>query len=274
MTKQTLDQSPLGQPVQYPTAYDPSLLFTIERAPNRSSLTIPTVWFGQDVWTAYEVSWLNAKGKPIVMIGEFVIPWDSPLLIESKSLKLYLNSFNEVRFGSIKEVQHLLEADLSAAAQAPVEVRLYGLTPYDGPMMNPVEGENIDLLDVEISHYAPEPTLLHCETNGATVYETLTSDLLKSNCPQTGQPDWGSVQITYSGKKIAAESLLAYIVSFRQHTEFHEHCVERIFSDIMQRCAPDSLMVQARYTRRGGLDINPWRSSHKVSLPSQRTPRQ
>ncbi len=252
MTNQNLEHSPLGHQVQYPTAYDPSLLFPIDRAPNRSVLTVPEMWFGQDVWTAYEVSWLNSKGKPVTVIGEIAIPWNSPMLIESKSLKLYLNSFNEVRFESEKEVRLLMEADLSAAAQAPVELRFYGLSPYDGPMMGQIEGENIDDLDVEIDHYTPQPAVLRCIESADTVYETLVSHLLKSNCPQTGQPDWGTVQITYTGKKIAPESLLKYIVSFRLHTEFHEHCVERIYSDIMERCAPESLLVHARYTRRGG----------------------
>lgn len=274
MTDQHLKKSPLGKQVQYPNAYDPSLLFSIERTLNRSSLVLPTTWFGNDVWTAYEVSWLNPKGKPIAMIGEISIPWNSPHLIESKSLKLYLNSFNEVRFNNAKEVRQILETDLSAATQAAVEVHLYDLHPYDGPIMGHLEGENIDHLDVEITHYTPQPELLQCEENGDTVYEMLVSDLLKSNCPETGQPDWGSVQISYTGKKISTESLLRYIVSFRHHTEFHEHCVERIYSDIMQQCAPESLMVQARYTRRGGLDINPWRSSHPLKLASTRTPRQ
>src|SRR5690606_3587397 len=274
MTQNDLKQSPLGQKVQYPTRYDPSLLFPIERAANRTSLLLPDIWFGQDVWTAYELSWLNAKGKPIAMIGEIALPWDSPKLIESKSLKLYLNSFNEVRFNDVKEVKQIIETDLSKVAEAPVSVRLYELHPYDGPMMSRLEGENIDHLDIEVSHYTPNASLLRCIENADTVHETLVSDLLKSNCPETGQPDWGSVQITYTGKQIATESLLAYIISFRHHTEFHEHCVERMYSDIMAQCAPESLMVQARYTRRGGLDINPWRSSQKIAMPSMRTPRQ
>ena len=245
----SLSSSPLGKATAYPSQYDASLLFTIDRAANRAQLTIPKEWHGQDIWTAYEISWLNRQGKPMVAIGEFRIPWDSPKIVESKSLKLYLNSFN-------------------------VDVQLFQLQPYSGPLIHDLEGENIDDLEVEIEHYSPEPTLLRCEEDAPVVFECLYSDLLKSNCPETSQPDWGSIQIAYTGPKIDRASLLKYIISFRRHTEFHEHCVERIYADIQAQCAPKSLLVYARYTRRGGLDINPWRSSQRNHVATTRTPRQ
>lgn len=270
----TLSELPLGQAVTYPSHYDPTLLFAIARQPNRSDLSLPQNWYGADIWYAYEMSWLNAKGKPIVAVGRFSVPWDSPNLIESKSFKLYLNSFNQSQFESEQAVQQRLEQDLSAVAQAPVAVSLYSLTPYNGPIMADVTGTVIDNLDIEIKDYTPKPELLSCKENGAVVSEKLVSHLLKSNCPVTDQPDWATLEIHYTGPQINAEALLRYIVSFRQHTGFHEHCVERIYSELMQHCQPTQLFVMARYTRRGGLDINPWRSSHAVELADMRTVRQ
>ncbi len=270
----SLSSSPLGKATAYPSQYDASLLFTIDRAANRAQLTIPKEWHGQDIWTAYEISWLNRQGKPMVAIGEFRIPWDSPKIVESKSLKLYLNSFNDSSFESIKQVKQHIQTDLSAAVDAHVDVQLFQLQPYSGPLIHDLEGENIDDLEVEIEHYSPEPTLLRCEEDAPVVFECLYSDLLKSNCPETSQPDWGSIQIAYTGPKIDRASLLKYIISFRRHTEFHEHCVERIYADIQAQCAPKSLLVYARYTRRGGLDINPWRSSQRNHVATTRTPRQ
>lgn len=274
MTINPLTESALGQQVSYPTQYDPSVLFAIERAPNRANLTIPAQWYGADIWYAYEISWLNAKGKPIAAVGRFSVPWNSSHLIESKSFKLYLNSFNESRFESIKSVKKTMEQDLSAMANATVEVSLYELEPYSGPLMGRLEGEVIDHLDIDIDCYEPAPELLRCVEQGEVVNEALVSHLLKSNCPVTGQPDWGTVQIKYTGTQIDPAALLRYVVSFRRHTEFHEHCVERIYHDIMQRCQPEQLFVMARYTRRGGLDINPWRSSHPLDIADIRTTRQ
>ena len=270
----SVSDSPLGHEVQYPTRYDPSVLFAIERAPNRSQLTIPENWLGQDIWYAYEISWLNAKGKPIVAIGRFAFPWHSPFLVESKSFKLYLNSFNETHFNELADVEALLVQDLSALTQSTVQVDLYLLEDYQGPRAQALDGQCIDQLDVDITHYQPTPELLRCTNENGLVSETLVSHLLKSNCPVTGQPDWGTVQISYTGPAIDHAALLRYIVSFRKHTEFHEHCVERMYHDLMQRCQPDQLFVMARYTRRGGLDINPWRSNYITEVPDQRTQRQ
>lgn len=275
MTHQySVTESPLGQEVSYPTHYDPSVLFAIERAPNRSTLTIPTDWLGQDIWYAYEMSWLNSKGKPIVAIGRFAFEWNSPFLVESKSFKLYLNSYNESRFESLAEVKALLVKDLSALTQSTVQVRLYSLDTYEGPSAQALQGVLIDEIDIEITHYQPEPQLLGGATQPEIVSESLISHLLKSNCPVTGQPDWGTVQIQYTGRAIDHAALLQYIVSFRKHTEFHEHCVERMYHDIMAQCQPQKLFVMARYTRRGGLDINPWRSNFVTTVADQRTQRQ
>ena len=274
MTTTTVSLSPLGKEVSYPTHYDASVLFPIERAPNRSELTIPSSWYGADIWYAYEISWLNTKGKPLVAIGRFAIPWNSPFLIESKSLKLYLNSFNETCFDTIEQVQTRIQKDLSAVAGTTIEVTLYTLETYQGPRTVSLEGELIDQLDITAEHYEPSPHLLQCAPEANTVNETLLSHLLKSNCPVTGQPDWATVQISYTGKAIDKAALLRYIISFRRHTEFHEHCVERMYHDVMKQCQPERLFIMARYTRRGGLDINPWRSSHPMDVPDLRTERQ
>lgn len=274
MSESPLSQAPLGRDVTYPQTYDPSQLFPIERAETRASLQQPGPWFGADVWNAYEVSWLNALGLPRAALARFTVPADSPRLIESKSFKLYLNSFNESRYEGVDEVASLLQADLSRVAGAEVKVELWDRLDALSATYPPLDGTCLDNLDVEIEHYLPEPGLLKCDSEAGQVTESLFSHLLKSNCPVTGQPDWGSVQIRYTGPRISRESLLKYIVSFRRHTEFHEHCVERMYCDIWQAIQPKSLMVMALYTRRGGLDINPWRSSHPVELGPLRTIRQ
>lgn len=274
MPDPSLIQAPLGQDVSYPDRYDPTLLFPIDRAANRQSLRIPGPWFGADIWNAYEVSWLNKKGKPAVALARFVVPHDSPMLIESKSFKLYLNSFSEERFDHAQAVREIMVGDLSRAAGAPVQVELAELSQTAAVPCHPLEGVNIDGADIEITAYEPAPGLLRCLPGGEVTSETLVSDLLKSNCPVTGQPDWGSVQVRYTGPRIDHESLLAYIVSLRRHTEFHEHCVEKMYCDIWHACQPQSLLVYARYTRRGGLDINPWRSSGPAQVSLDRNPRQ
>lgn len=274
MNPSELGHAPLGREVNYPTAYDASLLFPIERSHNRAQLPLQPQWSGNDIWTAWEISWLNNRGKPVVAVGLFDVPHNSPRLIESKSFKLYLNSFNESRFASAEQVQALFEHDLSAAAQAAVGVKLLSLDDAALAQCRALPGENIDHADIECSVYTPAPQLLKCVDAAALVSETLTSDLLKSNCPVTGQPDWGSVQVQYRGPQIDRHALLQYIVSLRHHTEFHEHCVEKMYCDIWQACQPEFLCVYARYTRRGGLDINPWRSSAPVETPIWRTPRQ
>ncbi|MBC7202345.1 MAG: NADPH-dependent 7-cyano-7-deazaguanine reductase QueF [Pusillimonas sp.] len=274
MPPSSLDHAPLGRDVTYPTRYDPSVLFVVNRATNRAQLPFIPNWIGADIWNAYEVSWLNARGKPAVAIARFIVPQNSPHIIESKSFKLYLNSFNESRFDTVDSVQRHMEEDLSKVAGAPVQVALTNLHTVQTITCAPLEGISIDDTDTDIEYYKPNAALLKCVTSARPVNETLTSNLLKSNCPITGQPDWGSLQIQYRGPQIDRESLLKYIVSLRQHSEFHEHCVEKIYCDIWQACKPDFLFVYACYTRRGGLDINPWRSSRPISFAPARTPRQ
>ena len=273
----TLSHGPLGQSVAYASQYDPSLLFPIARSHNRAALNLTAgnlPFTGVDLWNAYELSWLDAKGKPRVAMATFSVPADSPNIIESKSFKLYLNSFNQTRLVNSAALRGRLERDLSAAAGAPVGLDFFLPQRFSELQMGELDGIYIDKLDIEIDTYEPAPELLRTRA-GDVVEETLASRLLKSNCPVTGQPDWATVQIRYRGKPIDRESLLRYVVSFRQHAEFHEHCVERIFSDIMQACCPEQLTVYARYTRRGGLDINPWRSNFETAPPADvRTVRQ
>ena len=269
-----LSNAPLGHDTVYPQSYDPGLLFPIERAPNRESLGETPNWTGADIWNAYEISWLNPKGKPVVATARFVVPHDSPKLVESKSFKLYLNSFNEERFADESDVLERMRKDLAVVCGAEVEVALVPLAAQSGQSYQSMEGINIDGADVEIDTYTPSPDLLRCVPSAPQVEETLVSDLLKSNCPVTSQPDWASVQIRYTGPQIDREALLKYIVSLRQHDEFHEHCVEKMYCDIWRICQPRSLLVYARYTRRGGLDINPWRASHPVEVSQFRTVRQ
>ncbi|SDL42330.1 7-cyano-7-deazaguanine reductase [Franzmannia pantelleriensis] len=264
---ETLANAPLGRESAYPEQYDAALLYPIPRAANRAPLGIEEgalPFVGEDEWHAFEVSWLNARGKPLVAVARFRLPADSPNLIESKSWKLYLNSFNQTRFASREEVMATLECDLSAAAGTPVGVALLGvedeaLTP------RPLPGECLDGLDIEIDDYTPSAA--HLRVGEEIVEETLHSHLLKSNCPVTGQPDWGSVLIRYRGPRLDREGLLRYLIGYRQHQDFHEHCVEHIFMDLMAQACPERLLVLARYVRRGGLDISPWRAT-----PGERPP--
>ena len=273
----TLSHGPLGQSVSYVSQYDPTLLFPIARSHNRAALNLADdklPFTGVDLWNAYELSWLDAKGKPRIAMATFSVPADSPNIIESKSFKLYLNSFNQTRLVISAALRGRLERDLSAAAGAPVGLDFFLPQRFSELQMGELDGIYIDKLDIEIDTYEPAPEVLRTRP-GDTVEETLASRLLKSNCPVTGQPDWASVQIRYRGAPIDRESLLRYIVSFRQHAEFHEHCVERIYTDIMHACRPELLTVYARYTRRGGLDINPWRSNFEAAPPADlRTVRQ
>jgi len=270
----SLSDAPLGHSVAYPAQYDPALLFPIARAQNRATLPGAPAFHGADIWTAYELSWLNAKGKPRVAMAVFTVPADSPCLIESKSFKLYLNSFNQTRLDNAQALRERLEQDLSAATGAPVALEMFLPQHFARQQIAELDGIDLDKLDVAIDTYQPAPELLRC-LEGAEVEETLCSRLLKSNCPVTGQPDWGSVQIRYRGRPIDREALLKYIVSYREHSGFHEHCVERIYADVMHACAPAELTVYARYTRRGGLDINPWRSNVAAPAIAQaRTARQ
>jgi 7-cyano-7-deazaguanine reductase len=265
----TADQSPLGKTSAYQTHYAPDLLFPIPRQGKRDELqltgTLP--FFGVDIWNAYEVSWLNMRGKPQVAIATITAPADSPNIVESKSFKLYLNSFNQTRLANEEALLALLREDLATGFGAPVQVALTLPENFATLKMGELDGVLLDRLDLEVDQYSPAPTLLSANHREAPVEEKLVSHLLKSNCLVTGQPDWASVQIHYVGPQIDQEGLLRYLIGFREHNEFHEQCVERIFVDIMRECRPQKLAVYARYTRRGGLDINPWRTNFTSGRP-------
>ena len=273
----TPEQSQLGKTASYIDQYDASLLFPIPRAAKRAVLGVAgsLPFFGADMWTAFALSWLNLRGKPQIALAHITVPCESPNIVESKSFKLYLNSFNNTRFADARDVRERIRADISSATGSGIGIKTIGPELFDREPIHEMDGLNLDRLDVECIHFSPAPELLFAEYDEPPVQETLTSNLLKSNCLVTGQPDWGSVQITYSGPQINQEGLLQYLVSFRHHNEFHEQCVERIFMDIWARCKPIKLTVYARYTRRGGLDINPFRCSHPAQLPlNVRTARQ
>ncbi|MXN87575.1 NADPH-dependent 7-cyano-7-deazaguanine reductase QueF [Pasteurella canis] len=273
----SLNKLTLGQKTQYATNYDRTLLQAVPRQLNRDSLGITQTQpftLGADIWTAYEISWLNSKGVPQVAIADIEIDFQSKNLIESKSFKLYLNSFNQTTFDSFSTVQHTLEQDLADCAKGKVRVQIHPLAKYNQESIAQLNGECIDELDITITHYEFDASVLENCCNEIVVEETLVSHLLKSNCLITNQPDWGSLQIHYVGKQIDREKLLRYIISFRQHNEFHEQCVERIFCDLIQFAQPKKLTVYARYTRRGGLDINPFRSNFETVPTNQRLARQ
>lgn len=263
--------SPLGKTTAYISSYDPGLLYPIARSDKRNELGITgsLPFFGMDVWNAYEVSWLNLRGKPQVAIATFQVPADSPNIVESKSLKLYLNSLNQTRVADIGALSDRLRTDISAAVGAGIQVRLSGPEDFGKLGMGELDGLLLDRLDIEVDSYEPNPALLTVNKDESAVEEKLVSHLLKSNCLVTNQPDWASVQIHYVGPAINQEGLLRYLIGFREHQEFHEQCVERIFMDLLRQCTPTKLMVLARYTRRGGIDINPWRSNFSLSkMPS------
>ena len=280
----TPEQSQLGRASAYADRYDPTLLFPIARATQREAMGIAAgalPFFGADLWTAFELSWLNPRGKPQLAIAHFTVPCETPNIIESKSFKLYLNSFNNTAFADAEAVRERLRTDLAEALwrgsdrAAGIGVKLVAPELFDREPVHELDGLDLDRLDIECTHYQPAPELLSSDATQLPVTETLTSRLLKSNCLVTGQPDWGSVQVRYSGPPIDQAGLLAYIVSFRNHNEFHEPCAERMFTDIWKHCHPTKLAVYARYTRRGGLDINPFRTSWPQALPANvRTARQ
>lgn len=262
--------SPLGKATEYCSHYAPELLYPIPRQLKRDEIGIAAdalPFTGEDLWNAYELSWLNPKGKPVVAVGQFRIPVDSPNLIESKSFKLYLNSLNQTNFADAAAVAATLTRDLSTAAGQPVAVTLEPLSGRPSAEVGTPDGILLDELDIACDRYQPAPDYLGPVANAGIVEETLYSHLLKSNCLVTGQPDWAMVVIRYRGPQIDRAGLLRYIVSFRNHNEFHEQCVERIFCDLQRRCAPQALAVHARYTRRGGLDINPFRTSGEYAAP-------
>lgn len=283
MTQNTPEQSRLGQASAYVDQYDAGLLFPLPRETKRREIGITgsVPFLGADLWTAFELSWLNPRGKPQVALAHITVPCESTHIVESKSFKLYLNSFNNTAFASADAVRDRIRSDVSAAIwhggslQSSAGVKLLLPEQLEREKVQELAGLSIDRLDVECTRYQPAPELLTAVFDEKPVDEVLVSHLLKSNCLVTGQPDWGSVQISYSGPQIDQAGLLQYIVSFRNHNEFHEQCVERIYMDVMARCKPTKLAVYARYTRRGGLDINPWRTSHPQSPPANvRTARQ
>ncbi|MGN7441121.1 NADPH-dependent 7-cyano-7-deazaguanine reductase QueF [Pseudomonas lactis] len=271
------EHSPLGKSSEYISTYTPSLLFPIPRAAKWAELglsaeTLP--YKGVDFWNCFELSWLLPSGKPVVAIGEFSIPADSPNIIESKSFKLYLNSLNQTAFADTQSLEATLCTDLSLAAGKPVNVRIRSLADIEAEGVMALPGVCIDDLDINVSSYEhPRPELLRCD-DSRVVEESVHSHLLKSNCPVTSQPDWGSVVVEYRGAALDHASLLEYIVSFRQHSDFHEQCVERIFLDLQRLLKPEKLTVYARYVRRGGLDINPYRSTENTQFLNVRLARQ
>ena len=265
--------SPLGKPTDYPDRYDPSLLYSIDRAPSRQAIGIAggLPFSGVDIWTAHEITWLDRSGKPQVAVGEFRVGAESRAIVESKSLKLYLGSFAQERAGTLDEVAGTIRSDLSHACSSAVDVALR--PPCSATRIGELPGESIDALDVAIDAYLPDETLLHTENERAD--ETLRSSLFRSNCPVTGQPDYADVLVRYRGPRIERAGLLKYFVSYRRHAAFHEACVERMFLDIERRCRPQRLTVYARFLRRGGIDINPFRSNfEQAPAHAVRTSRQ
>ena len=270
-----LRAAPLGHPVSPPDRYAPDVLFAVPRGPQRAALgfgsSLP--FTGVDVWTAYELTWLDANGKPQVALATLEFPFDSPSLVESKSMKLYLGSFAQTQHGGLTEVAGAIERDLSRVAGARVGVTLRGPAAFGGQAIRELPGESLDDMAVAFDAYDVTPAFL--ETRGGAAEETLTTRLFRSVCPVTAQPDIASIQLGYRGPRIDREGLLRYLVSYRCHAGFHEHCVERIFVDVLSRCRCEALTVLARFTRRGGLDINPFRTNAGVANPDNvRTARQ
>ncbi len=256
--------SALGKKVPYNTQYSSDLLFPIARKDKRDEIGILSIaFFGVDIWNHYEVSWLDLNGKPVVAVAEIIYDCSSPFIIESKSMKLYFNSFNNHKFKDVCAVEDTVEKDIESLVGVKVFVRILPLNLLrDTKIAVGFDGTCLDELNIECSTYTIDNNFLF--THAESVHETLFSNLLKSNCLVTNQPDWASIQIIYKGQQIDHEGLLRYIVSFRNHNDFHEHCIERIFMDILKHCQPEELTVYGRYTRRGGLDINPYRSTQKV----------
>ena len=266
----------LGRPTEYASQYDASLLQPVPRALNRHELGIvdSQPFYGYDVWHAYELSWLNSKGKPVVALAKCIFTASSQNIVESKSFKLYLNSLNQTRFASQEDVRDTLIRDLSAIAGSQVDVELFSPEDRQAFQTSDLKGDCIDEIDIKCDEYVLTPELLTLDDSHEIVDETLYSHLLKSNCLITNQPDWATIIISYKGFKLDREALLRYLVSFRMHNEFHEQCVERIFMDIQRLCSPQELIVYALYTRRGGLDISPFRSSKEMTMPILRINRQ
>ncbi|SRR5579883_1023735 len=270
-SRKDVSESPLGRRVEAPTAPDASVLFPVPRVQARVEIGLSTTalpFVGVDIWNAYELSWLDARGKPMVAIAELRVPADSPNLIESKSLKLYLNAYAQSRFDDAIDLRNAIARDLSETAGAPVEITLIESDDFPKQTLSELPGVSLDEQEIAINDYGPpQPEHLRTNTRARQVEESLITRLFRSNCPVTGQPDWAAVQIRYIGVPIDRAGLLRYLVSYREHCGFHEACVERIFVDVMAGCAPRALSVYARFTRRGGLDINPWRATPGYAMP-------
>ena len=269
------DRSPLGKATDYPDRYDPALLFPIERAAQREAIGLSGAlpFRGVDLWTAYEISWLDARGKPQLAIGRLAVPADSPAIVESKSLKLYLGSFAQERLPGSDALERRIGDDLERACGATVHVELTPAARFEELALEELPGESLDALDVAFDAYEPAPDLLR--SGGAETEETLRSALFRSNCPVTGQPDYADVMVRYRGPRVDRAGLFRYLISYRKHAAFHETCVERIFVQVLERCRPSVLTVHARFLRRGGIDINPFRSNFEsASTATARTPRQ
>ncbi len=274
--REDLSASPLGHATGYPDTYDPALLFAVPRAPQRRSIGIaagPLPFTGADQWTAFELTWLDARGKPAIAMLTADVPVTSAAIVESKSVKLYLGSFAQSRFDDAARVSAAITRDLEQATGAAVVVALVAAAAFDECSIAALPGESLDELAVAIDRYEVDPGALRAA--GDAVAETLKTDLFRSVCPVTGQPDYASMAIAYRGPRIDRAGLLRYLVSYRRHPGFHEHCVERIFVDLMNACRCEALTVQARFTRRGGIDINPFRTNAGAPIPpNRRTARQ
>lgn len=274
MTITDIEASQLGKKTEYISQYDPTLLFPIPRAPKRAEINIndAAIFHGYDIWNAYELSWLNEKGKPQVGIGEIIVPYDTPNIVESKSMKLYFNSLNNTKFHNLDAVITTIENDLSKAMKKSIDVNITLLNTIDDIRTESFSGECLDDIEISTSEYEVNPNLLLTENE--SVNETLFTNLFSAICLATGQPDWASIKIQYTGKKMNRAGLLKYLISYRKHSEFHEQCIERIFMHILKHCEPTSLTVEARFTRRGGIDINPIRSTEPVTPANRRQVRQ
>ncbi len=278
--RKDVSESPLGRRIEAPSSPDARVLFPVARAQARNEIGLDAQalpFVGSDIWNAYELSWLDARGKPAVAIAELRVPADSPNLIESKSLKLYLNAYAQTRFDDAFDLRNAIVRDLGHAAGAPVEITLIESEDFPRQTVSELPGSSLDAQEIVIGDYGPpQPNHLHANARAKQIEESLTTRLFRSNCPVTGQPDWAAVQIRYIGAPIDRAGLLRYLISYREHCGFHEACVERIFVDLMAHCAPRCLSVYARFTRRGGLDINPWRATPGYAMPplNVRTARQ
>lgn len=271
-----LKETPLGRSTDYVDEYTPSLLCPIPRWDGREALELDGVelpFHGQDIWNAYELSWLNSKGRPQVAVCELKVPCVTPYLVESKSLKLYFNSFSNTRFDSENIVRDYITKDLSQVVGGAVDVKLYSLEQAAALPQWEAGGECVDNIDLEFESHEYRPDLLLCDQGGEQTGQ-LYSHLLRSHCPVTNQPDWATVVVRYTGRVISPASFLRYVVSLRNHQGFHEQIIEQMFVDLMRQCEPRQLTVYGRFTRRGGIDINPFRSNYEQPLPNRRTIRQ